>query len=350
MSGIRHSTRNQNGRHPSFQPTLPEVKTSYSGFTSGPRQGTRHLIFLQIAWILLLCLLGAWWVSLMLGQAGRIAELEQQVGVTQFEAQRQWLRTQRMLYWEGGTFFAALVISLLLLSGLHWRDNRRARSLQAFFASVTHELRTPLTSIRLEAEGLAKLLPEGQSGRPLVDRLLEDTTRLESQVERALELARLEGGGKVMIRPVGLSPMVNQFLRTWRPPPGTKVELQNEVKDAAILADPACCQTILRNLLDNSVRHGRRDPLTITLSSTAEKGAVRLIIRDNGISSEGFPRELGGLFERGSTSTGAGVGLYLARQLMRAMGGDAQFKPGQPSGLGRGFETTLTFQEEPSHG
>ena len=63
--------------------------------------------------------------------------------------------------------------------------------MQAFFASVTHELRTPLTSIRLQAEAIA----EGEQRAELARRLLEDSHRLESQIDKTLELARIEGGG-----------------------------------------------------------------------------------------------------------------------------------------------------------
>ncbi|MEN9734256.1 MAG: hypothetical protein RLZ45_2251, partial [Verrucomicrobiota bacterium] len=136
---------------------------------------------LQAAWLVFLFGLGVWWVSLMLEQAGRIATLEQAAGVTPGAAQEQWMRTERMLFWEGGTFFGALILSLILLGGLHWRDSRRAQSLRNFFASVTHELRTPLSSLRLEAEGLSELVAPGAPGRTLVDRMLEDSARLESE-------------------------------------------------------------------------------------------------------------------------------------------------------------------------
>lgn len=63
---------------------------------------------LHAAWLVFLFGLGIWWVSLMLEQAGRIATLEQAAGVTPGAAQEQWMRTERMLFWEGGTFFGAL--------------------------------------------------------------------------------------------------------------------------------------------------------------------------------------------------------------------------------------------------
>ena len=331
---------------PPTDPDLAVVRRGFQRSIPDPRDAARPLMALQVLWILLLCLLGAWWVSLMLRQAGRIAVLEQQVGITQIDAERQWLRTQRMLQWEGAAFFATLLASLALLGGLHWRDRRRARALQAFFASVTHELRTSLTSVRLEAEGLAGMLRPGEPGTPLAERLLQDTNRLESQVERALELARLEGGGKVPTRPISLRAMVTQFLRTWRPPPGTRVEVLNHVGEVAVLADVASVQTVLRNLLENSARHGRSDPVRITLRTEHSHGMVRLFVADNGGPSEGLPARLGGLFSRGSLSMGAGVGLYMVEQLMRRMGGGASFEPGSTGDTDPGFNTCLTFLEE----
>ena len=86
----------------------------------------------------------------------------------------------------------------IALVWLYLRDQRRTNSLRAFFASVTHELRTPLTSIRLQAESLA----DAGNASPLVERLLEDTSRLEGQVEKTLELARIEGGGELDLQPL----------------------------------------------------------------------------------------------------------------------------------------------------
>ena len=96
-----------------------------------------------------------------------------------------------MLVGESSSFLALLLAVSLLLAWLYWREHRRARSMQAFFASVTHELRTPLTSIRLQAEAIA----EGEQRAELARRLLEDSHRLESQIDKTLELARIEGGG-----------------------------------------------------------------------------------------------------------------------------------------------------------
>lgn len=317
----------------------------HSGFLSGTTQVTaRRLMVLQAAWLLFLFGLGVWWVSLMLAQAGRIATLEQAAGVTPGAAHEQWMRTERMLFWEGGTFFGALILSLVLLGGLHWRDSRRAEALRNFFTSVTHELRTPLASLRLEAEGLSELVAPGTPGRTLVDRMLEDSARLESEVERALELARVEGGGEVITQPVEVGALVADLLRTWRPTVPRPVRIENVAGRLGILASPAALQTILRNLLENSVRHAETDTLVVHIRTGTVEDRVELTVSDNGTSSTAPPRNLGALFARGDNSRGAGVGLYLTDQLMRRMGGEARFRSG-PSG----FQTRLLFRSEDLH-
>ncbi len=308
------------------------------------------LMALQAFWLAFLIALGAWWVYLMLSQADKIAGLEELLGIDSATTEGQWIRTQRMLLWEGLTFFAALLLSLALIGHLYWRDTRRARSLQAFFASVTHELRTPLAGIRLQAESLADLGQGDPEMRRLLERLLDDTTRLETQVDRALELARVEGGGPVLTQPLDLAPTVTQIIRSWRPPLQRAVHPMNSVRDARVLADPAALQVILRNLLDNCVLHAEGEPLHIDLRTRHADGFVVLEVRDHGRCPETLVASPGKLFEKGPKSRGAGVGLYLVRVLMRRMGGQVAFQQIPKSGTESGFQVELTFQEVPRHG
>ena len=310
------------------------------------------LVGLQAFWLAFVIALGAWWVFLMFTQASKIAGLEEQLGVANAATEGQWLRTQRMILWEGSTFFATLLLSLALVTHLYRRDSKRARSLQAFFASVTHELRTPLASIRLQAESLADLDHQDPHVRTLLDRLLDDTTRLETQVDRALELARVEGGGRVLTQPLNLAEAVAQTLRHWRPPLQRPVEPRTSVQNARVLADPAALQIILRNLLDNCVWHAEGDPLRIEVSShtNGHDPDVVLRIRDHGNPTQSTPASPGTLFEKGPKSRGAGVGLYLVRILMQRMGGHASFQQLSTTEKGPGFQVDLHFQPSPQHG
>ena len=63
------SLQDQHGRKPVLRTTFTDVKTRSPRSSPAPRPVARHLMILQVLWILMLCLLGGWWVSLMLDQA-----------------------------------------------------------------------------------------------------------------------------------------------------------------------------------------------------------------------------------------------------------------------------------------
>lgn len=295
----------------------------------GPERRLKVMIALQGLWLVIVCLLGAWWGRLVLIQAERIAELEREAGMASGAAHDYWERTQRMLYWESGTFFALMLATGILVVVLYWRDARRTRSLQAFFASLTHELRTPLTSIRLQAETLADLRPDDPSRGNVLSRLLEDTHRMETQVERTLELSRLEGGGNVLAEAVELRPLVERTLmlnlHSGGKPDGDRLGFHVSIPEGLTAeADPRALEVILRNLVENSMRHSGLDRVDISITASSKEGLITIRYRDNGRGLQGDAREAGKLFHKGPGSTGAGVGLYLVRALMERMGGRAE--------------------------
>ena len=294
----------------------------------------RLMILAHAVWLLVVCLLGAWWGRLLLAQAGWIAQLQ---------GNREPLeKVQRMLFWESPVFFGLLMISAVVLFWLYWSDLKKTKSLQAFFASMTHELRTPLTSIRLQAESIADAWGDQGTESVLLRRLLEDTQRLESQVERTLELSRLEGGSPIFIQVVEIKSWLDRFLKSWLRDHESKIEVQLDIQDVLIEADPSALQIIFRNLFENSMKHSKLERTRIQVSTQImQKGGVRILVQDLG---EGFSAEsqrLGTLFYKGPQSTGTGVGLYLIRSLMKKMGGHAQFS----SHPGQGFQVQLLFQE-----
>ena len=313
------------------------------------------MLFAQLAWLGTLCLLVSWWGRLVLRQAERIAALEGSLGLADGATQDHWHRIQRMLYWESNTFFALLLVSSGLLFLLYWRDHIRARGVQAFFASVTHELRIPLTGIRLQAESIADHIESQIESQnlggddhltTLSQRLLEDSIRLESQVDRTLELARIEGGGPVFTQPLQIKPWLDRFLKNWSRDYKGKVEIASKAEDLWIQADPVAVQVIFKNLLENSVKHSKKDKVQVTISTLSNEKGVLLQLKDNGQGYRGEAKSLGKLFQKGPSSQGTGVGLYLVQVLMQRMGGRTRFNfvHGLP-----GFEVQLCFKEGKNH-
>lgn len=311
--------------------------TGRGGFTSQPKSRLRVMVGIQLFWLLAATVLGAWWGYLVLRQSQRITELERKLGTAADIVEGEWHRMQRMLMWESVWFFGLVVLCGGFILWLHWREMQRTRAMQAFFASVTHELRTPLTSIRLQAESIA----DSGGKRELVDRLLEDTLRLESQVERTLELARVEGGGPLLTQTIELDSWLERESRVWREAFGSRLNLELRAVPCEIEGDLAAVQVVLKNLLENSFRHSKSQALKVKIDIQAGRvpGRVELVFSDNGAGYEGDTSQLGTLFKKGKGSQGAGVGLYLVRALMERMGGGVRFERGAIEG----FVARLTF-------
>jgi signal transduction histidine kinase len=315
--------------------------TGKGALSTVPNRRMRWMLVIQLLWAGLVSGIVLWWRSIMIEQAEKIGMLEASAGIK--EGARSLDVTLRMLWWESNTALVLLLSLSVVLFWLYWRDARRARSIQAFFASVTHELRTPLTSIRLQAESIADSVEgSGEETQRLISRLLEDTQRLESQVERTLELARVEGGGPVHLQVMELRTWFSRLAASLGEAYAGRVRVLAEIPDSAVVqADPAALQVILRNLIENSMKHSGCDPVEVRVgASAAVGGRVVVVVSDNGEGYGGDIKSLGALFNRGKGSAGAGVGLYLVRVLMERMGGRVEYLSSS-----RGFETRLEFKE-----
>jgi signal transduction histidine kinase len=248
----------------------------------------------------------------------------------------------RMVYEESSVFFVLLLGSGAVLFWIYLRDISRTRSLQAFFAGVTHEMRTPLTSIRLQTESIQESLDSKNDSRSgiLLSRLMQDTLRLEAQVERTLELARVEGGGALYTQPISVSAWLSREIQSWQDAYGARIRIEANLESTrgiSIDADPSALQVIIRNMMENSIRHSRKEKVAVAIDAKAEGSQVILSFKDDGEGYSGRVQDLGALFHKGAQSQGAGVGLYLISVLMRRMGGEARFSSEQ------GFCAKLSF-------
>jgi len=88
---------------------------------------------------------------------------------------------------------------------------------------------------------------------------------------------------------------------------------------------------VLTNLVQNSVIHGHATEVEITVRHTGSRIAV--VVIDNGCGFQGDQAQLGKLFIRHARSSGSGVGLYIVRQLAKAMKGEISFRNGEAGGF-----------------
>ncbi len=316
------------------------------------------LMALQLLWLAVVLAIGYWWTHLLIKQASRISDLELALGLKlETGAGFDLIKTHRMIFWESLSFMVLLVGISFLIFWMYWQELKRTRSVQAFFAALTHELRTPLTSIRLQAEALQDelaIVPQAETKLKFISRLLEDTLRLESQVEKTLDLARVEGGGQASVVSISLKTLLEREMQNWSDTLLEKIEIIKNLEEGDVLADPGALRSIVRNVLENAIRHGGTTDGKIRIQvglGFSESFAVLSFFNSTPTGLSGLPKKVGTLFSKGSRSTGAGVGLYLIKTLMDRMGGKTEFyfselqeTSGESANGGSGFGVRLLFR------
>ena len=213
---------------------------------------------LTILYATSLLALGTWWLYLIVKYGEKISELTGESGSN----------IAKMVKWEGATFFTLLVLLSASLLFLYWKDQKKTKGLQAFYASMTHELKTPLASIKLQSEVLKeKLEPTEGRIQTLMGRLVEDTNKLETQMDKILQLSRIEGGGNLNLSGLNFKEMWNNCLKRY----AENLSVTGEVpKDIFIQGDELALSLILRNLFENTFTHSGSKSATIQFEETPE--------------------------------------------------------------------------------
>ncbi len=225
-------------------------------------------------------------------------------------------------------------------------QNRQLLELDAakddFLRGVSHNLQTPLTSIRAYAEQLDVSSPDRR-----LNIIAEQSERLSRMVRQLLTVTRLESGAlKPRSEVVSLATRVR---KAWEALGVDDVDF--DLDDGAggwlAVADSDQLDQVLWALLDNAIKYGGATPITAAVDVDDATGRIELTITDGGPGIDDDDRgRLFTRFERGADATadgGSGLGLYVSRELCRAMGGDLVL---EPSAKGRGAAFTISLPGE----
>jgi PAS domain S-box-containing protein len=196
-----------------------------------------------------------------------------------------------------------------------------------FFAVTAHELRTPIGVLSGASTTLAQHYDEldGEDRAEIADAVTRSSGQLRRLLDDLLTAARAQAN-RLDLDPVDLD-LVGHLestvgaLRQSQDPGYIELAATPGLR---VRADPGRLTQMIDNLVLNALRHGR-PPVSVTASRGAED--VEIAVRDAG---GGVSEEIRGrLFERFATGSrhGTGLGLFLVRELARAHGGDATYRP-----------------------
>ena len=205
------------------------------------------------------------------------------------------------------------------MNGLLERIDDAAAARRQFLADASHELRSPLASARAQLEvGLA--YPTGTDWPATATEVMVDIDRLQSLASELLDLARVDAGGRLpTTEQLDLSALIDVELARY-----TDQRVTVESSSAWVSADAALLVRLLRNLVDNALRHAIT---AVRITVGTEGDVARLRVWNDGASIPVAERER--IFEpftrldeaRTADEGGAGLGLSIARRVTELHGG-----------------------------
>ena len=240
-----------------------------------------------------------------------------------------------------------------VVSDVAWRheaDSIRER----FLGVLSHELRTPVTSIYGGTQLLlgrgARLDPETRN--ELLVSVAGEAERLQRMIENLVAMARIERGGEFGgVRPVLIDRIIKQLVERekalW---PEVNIKLVSNGPVQMVAADEEYLAQIMRNLLSNAAKYsGAGSTVEVSLEDGEGEVLIRVCDDGPGIAEDDADR-LFGLYYRSAQQAkiapGAGIGLFVCRELVATMGGRIWAKALPDKGAEFGFSLPA-YEDEP---
>jgi len=214
-------------------------------------------------------------------------------------------------------------------------DRELDRMKSNLISTVSHELRTPLAAIKGYASTLLAEDVEwdSKSQREFLSIISNETDRLTSLVNNLLDLSRIEAGSlRLSLEKCNIEETIMRGARQARLESGNRFEVQMEAGLPSLYADVPRLETIIRNLIENSVKYGgERASIQVKVNRKGDAIIFRVVDDGPGIPAEKSER----IFERfyrlddslARVTSGAGLGLAICQGLARAHKGEIWMEP-----------------------
>lgn len=220
-----------------------------------------------------------------------------------------------------------------------------------FVSMASHELRSPITILR----GYLDLLKDrvsGEEGRGYVANMDMTLERLSTLVEDLLNVSRLEQDRlPIDMKSVGLREILRPIADDFSVLAGKKglgfAYSDADLPQTNVSADPERVKQILVNLLSNAVKYTKEGKVELSVSEKGGDVVVTVADTGLGISAEDMEHLFGKFYRVRNVDTekipGTGLGLWIAREIARKMGGDLTVESIQ--GVGSHFSLRLKKAE-----
>lgn len=269
--------------------------------------------------VLLLVGLGAWWLATRaLRPVAALTEAAESITAQDL--------SQRIAAPAHDREFGRLVT---VFNAMLDRLERSFQQARRFSADASHELKTPLALLQAEVEQGLRAEPAGSPAQQTYRSLLEEIHRLKSILDKLLLLALADSGHlRVERTPLDLSTLVEGLAEDTEEMHPELPVARSLAPGLCVAADATLLEQALRNLLGNAAKFNRpQGAIRVDLRGDGAEAVLRIGNAGPGIPAGDLPR-LFERFYRGDPARrrdrpgGAGLGLSLAREILRAHGGE----------------------------
>ncbi len=280
-------------------------------------KSSRIRTFLSLVWLIFTLSLITWWFIFAIRNLNS-------------EEVTESARHYKMLFYEGSTLLVSVMLGGIVLIFLSYRDDLRHQKVKVFFTNFSHEIKTSITRIRLQSDILIEA--DSIKNNKILQRLLIDISKLDLQLENSLLLSHFDEA-TFLNEDINFSEMIKSVQLEF-----DDLKIQSDQK-AILSADSRALKSVLRNIFENSRRHGKASEVKISIENT-DSDLLKIIIQDNGQGSARPINKIGTEILSASQNQGCGIGLYLSKQLIAKMQGQIFFH----DQVGKGFQTTLRLK------
>ena len=235
------------------------------------------------------------------------------------------------------------------LAAHHEEERRSAELREAFIGVISHELRTPITTIY----GLARVLRqrgEGLSQEARAEAIADiegEADRLYRLVEDLLVLSRAEGGRvDIDAEPINLARLIPHLVEAEAQRLPDRAFIVSVPPHLPLIeAEPTYIEQVIRNFLTNAAKYSDApEAIEIAANVEGDDVAVRVLDRGIGIDEESAGHAFDLFYrtkEASLAASGAGIGLFVCRQLVDAMGGRTWMRRRDGGGTEVGFRLPI---------
>jgi two-component system, chemotaxis family, CheB/CheR fusion protein len=204
-------------------------------------------------------------------------------------------------------------------------------SLERLMAAAGHELKTPAAAIHNYLQLVDRNLADGdnEEAATYAARALVQTRRLATLIERLLDVSRIQTGQlELRLDRIDVSAVVKTAVEVAQVlPKAPKIELKAPPRGVFVNGDPGRLEQVFLNLLSNAIEHA---PASETIEVEVRRSGRHAVIevRDHGagIASEDLRTMFDAYTRLGQPhrGSGLGLGLYVAREIVTAHGGEIE--------------------------